>query len=87
VTYRGRPYTGDPSTYIDQYGGSGKNASFIENGQLMDWHRMNQYQLAAYNAWLQDPAVVNANAAAVRSAELGQVSSAYARGYASGGAG
>lgn len=85
VTYQGQPYTGDPSTYIAQYSGPGKDANFIENGQLMEPGRMNQYQLAAYNAWLQDPAVVNANAAAVRQAELGQVSSGYARGFAGGG--
>lgn len=85
VTYQGQTYTGDPSAYIAQYSGPGKDASFIENGQLMEPGTMNQYQLAAYNAWLQDPAVVNANAAAARQAELGMVSSAYARGFAGGG--
>jgi hypothetical protein len=85
VQYLGHTYTGDPATYISQYGGPGKDANFISGGQIIDPAKMNSYQQAAYNVWLQDPAVVNANAAEARNTELGKVSSAYARSFAGSG--
>ncbi|HEY2552464.1 MAG TPA: hypothetical protein VGI64_17995 [Streptosporangiaceae bacterium] len=73
---------GDPSSYIKRYGGH--KADFLVTdgplaGQLKNPLSMHPLQLAAYNAWLQDPAVVNANAAKARETELGMLSSFYAR--------
>ena len=83
VAYNGTTYTGDPGRYEQQYGGQ-----FVDpNGQLMPLEEIQKdpKALAAYNAWLQDPAVVNANAAAFRSTDLGKLSSGYARSFASAG--
>jgi hypothetical protein len=51
---------GDPEAIIAEYGGA--KASFLEdNGILPLWKiQENNYKLAAYNAWLQTPAVANA---------------------------
>ncbi len=77
--YMNQTYTGDPSTYISQFGGPGKNANFIQNGQIMDPAQMNPYQLAAYNEWLQDPAVVSANRGLFLTQGFGGLLSQYAR--------
>jgi hypothetical protein len=42
---------------------------------------MNRYQLAAYNAWLQDPAIVSANREEFITKGIGGLLSQYARGY------
>jgi hypothetical protein len=55
VYYNGVPYTGNPQQYEQQYGGN-----FLKSdGTVMDTSQMNAKQLAAFNAWLQDPAISN----------------------------
>ncbi len=55
VYYNGAPYTGNPQQYEQQYGGNFLNS----DGTVMDTSQMNAKQLAAFNAWLQDPAISN----------------------------
>jgi len=59
----------------------------MDNGQLKPLEEIQKdpKALAAYNAWLQDPAIVNANGSAFRTNELGKLSSGYARSFAGGG--
>jgi len=82
VQYMGRPYNGDPTAYERQYGGY-----FIKDGKIQDPETIaeNPQALAAYNAWLQDPAIVNANEARFRDTSLGELMSQYANGYGGGG--
>jgi len=82
IQYLGQTYTGDPAAYEKQYGGY-----FIKNGQIEDPGTIaeNPQALAAYNAWLQDPAIVNANEARFRSQSLGELMSQYANSYGGGG--
>jgi hypothetical protein len=77
--YLNQSYNGDPATYISQFSNLGKNANFIQNGQIMNPAQMNPYQLAAFNEWLQDPAVVSANREEFISQGLGGLLSQYAR--------
>ena len=75
----GQTYTGDPTAYEKQFGGN-----FIgSNGQIEDPPTIaeNPKALAAYNAWLQDPAIVNANEAEFGDTQLGKLMSQYANGY------
>ena len=78
----GRTYTGDPTAYERQYGGY-----FIKDGKIPDPAAIaeNPQALAAYNAWLQDPAIVNANEARFRDTSLGELMSQYANSYGGGG--
>jgi hypothetical protein len=55
VYYNGVPYTGNPQQYEQQYGGNFLNS----DGTVMNQSQMNAKQLAAFNAWLQDPAISN----------------------------
>lgn len=82
TTYMKQPYDGNPASYITEFSGPGKNANFIQNGQIIDPSTMNASQLAAYNAWLQDPAIVSANREEFISKGLGQLLDQYAQGYA-----
>lgn len=60
VTFNGKTTNGDPQYYISQYGGS--QANFVDSsGHVMDPAQMNTHQLAAYNAWLQDPAIAESH--------------------------
>jgi hypothetical protein len=79
VTYLGQAYTGDPTAYEKQYGGYFTDSS----GQIMDPAQIaqNPEALAAYNAWLKDPAIVNANEAAFSQTQIGKLMSQYATGY------
>ncbi len=79
TTYMNQSYNGDPATYISQFSNLGKNANFIQNGQIMNPAQMNPYQLAAFNEWLQDPAIVSANREEFISQGLGGLLSQYAR--------
>jgi hypothetical protein len=82
VQYMGRTYTGDPTAYERQYGGY-----FIKDGKIPDPAAIaeNPQALAAYNAWLQDPAIVNANEGRFRDTSLGELMSQYANSYGGGG--
>ncbi len=82
VQYLGQTYTGDPTAYEKQYGGY-----FIKNRQIEDPGTIaeNPKALAAYNAWLQDPAIVNANEGRFRSQGFGELISQYANSYGGGG--
>jgi hypothetical protein len=82
VQYMGQTYTGDPAAYERQYGGY-----FIKDGKIPDPAAIaeNPQALAAYNAWLQDPAIVNANEARFRDTSLGELMSQYANSYGGGG--
>jgi hypothetical protein len=53
--YNGLPYNGDPLPYEEQYGGYFMNS----NGTLKSLSEIQSdpQKLAAYNAWLQDPAI------------------------------
>jgi hypothetical protein len=56
VTFNHKKAIGDPTYYIMEYGGN--MANFINSdGTLMYPNQMNQWQLAAYNAWLQSGAL------------------------------
>ncbi|HEY2552465.1 MAG TPA: hypothetical protein VGI64_18000 [Streptosporangiaceae bacterium] len=61
VEFDGHQSNGDPNTYINEFGGSTGpgNANFFDSqGQhIKDPSDMSPHQLAAYNAWLQDPAI------------------------------
>ena len=57
VQYNGVTYTGDPLPYERQYGGSFMNSD--GSVKSLDDIGKNPGALAAYNAWLQDPAVSN----------------------------
>jgi len=84
VQYMGQSYTGDPTAYEKQYGGY-----FIKDGKIEDPGTIaeNPQALAAYNAWLQDPAVVNANEGRFRDTSLGELISQYANSYSGGSGG
>jgi hypothetical protein len=84
VQYMGQTYTGDPTAYEKQFGGY-----FIKNGKIEDPGTIaeNPQALAAYNAWLQDPAIVNANEGRFRDTTLGELISQYANSYSGGGGG
>ena len=84
VQYLGQSYTGDPTAYEKQFGGY-----FIKDGKIEDPGTIaeNPQALAAYNAWLQDPAIVNANEARFRSQGFGELMSQYANSYGGGGGG
>jgi hypothetical protein len=55
VEYNGVKWTGDPAPYEQQYGGSFLNAD--GSMKTTDEIQQDPKALAAYNAWLQDPAV------------------------------
>jgi len=73
VYYNGVQYTADPHQYEQQYGGTFLNA----DGTVMDTSNMNDKQLAAYNAWLQDPAISSAIATTFSSQSQGALNSYY----------
>jgi hypothetical protein len=83
VTYLGQPYTGDPTYYQKKFGGTFINGQ----GQVesMQQIQSNPKALAAYNAWLQDPAIVNANESKFSSTGIGELLSQYANSYSGGG--
>jgi hypothetical protein len=81
VWYNGVQYTADPHQYEQQYGGTFLNA----NGTVMDQSRMSPKALAAYNAWLQDPAISSVVAAKVSVNSQGSVNSYYGAQLGSGG--
>lgn len=85
TTYMGQSYNGDPTTYISRYSIPGHDANFIKGGQIIDPAQMNAYQLAAYNAWLQDPAIVSANREQFFIEGYGGLLSQYSRSYSGGG--
>ena len=60
------------SQYEQQYGGNFLNS----DGTVMDASQMSAKQLAAYNAWLQDPAISNVVASELRGAVPGVVRTA-----------
>jgi hypothetical protein len=75
VYYNGVQYTADPHQYEQQYGGT-----FLKSdGTVMDPSDMNAKQLAAYNAWLQDPAISSAIATTFSSQSEGALNSYYAK--------
>ncbi|HEY2443381.1 MAG TPA: hypothetical protein VGI31_09630 [Streptosporangiaceae bacterium] len=79
VHYLGQTYTGDPTYYEKKF-----NGYFInKDGQVDDPATIaqNPAALAAYNAWLQDPAIVNANEAKFGDTQLGKLMSQYANSY------
>jgi hypothetical protein len=82
VTYMGKPYDGNVHTYEQEYGGT-----FFDDqtGQLLSLSKIqaNTKALEAYNAWLQDPAIVAANGQAFATTSAGQTWSGYARGFGS----
>ena len=73
VWYNGVQYTADPSQYEKQYGGTFLNS----DGTVMDTSQMSPKALAAYNAWLQDPAVSNVIAQRFSAISQGSVNSNY----------
>jgi hypothetical protein len=73
VYYNGVQYTADPHQYEQQYGGTFLNS----DGTVMDSSKMNDKQLAAYNAWLQDPAISSAIATTFSSQSQGSLNSYY----------
>jgi hypothetical protein len=81
VWYDGVQYTADPHQYEQQYGGTFLNA----NGTVMDQSQMSPKALAAYNAWLQDPAISSVVAAKVSVNSQGSVNSYYGAQLGSGG--
>lgn len=84
--YNGVQYTGDPLTYEQQYGGN-----FVESDgrtiKPLDEIQQDPKALAAYNAWLQDPAIVKAIAAGNSAEGQGAVNSLYGSQMSSGGGG
>lgn len=78
---------GHPVQYYEQqYGGTFVDPSTHQLLPL-DQIQHNPQALAAYNAWLQDPAVSYANAGEFSTKAQGQVWGAYARGFPAGGSG
>jgi len=71
VWYNGVQYTADPSQYEKQYGGTFLNS----DGTVMDTSQMSPKALAAYNAWLQDPAISNVIAGRFSAISQGSVNS------------
>jgi len=83
VHYNGQPYTGDPKQYEQEYGGT-----FLEaNGTIKPTDQMNAQALAAYNAWLQDPAIVKTVAGAFSTETQGADNSLYSALMNGGGSG
>jgi hypothetical protein len=83
VSYMGQTWTGDPNYYENKYGGTFINKS----GQVEDPSQIanNPKALAAYNAWLQDPAIVYHNESSFSTRGLGELLSQYARSNSGGG--
>ena len=73
VWYNGVQYTADPTQYQKQYGGTFLNS----DGTVMDQSQMSPKALAAYNAWLQDPAISNVIAQRFSAISQGSVNSNY----------
>jgi hypothetical protein len=73
VWYNGVQYTADPHQYEQQYGGNFLNA----NGTVMDQSQMSPKAQAAYNAWLQDPAISSVIAQRFSAISQGSVNSYY----------
>jgi hypothetical protein len=73
VWYNGVQYTADPHQYEQQYGGNFLNS----DGTVMDSSQMGPKALAAYNAWLQDPAISSAVAANFSATSQGSLNSYY----------
>jgi hypothetical protein len=73
VWYNGVQYTADPHQYEQQYGGNFLSA----DGTVMDPSQMNPKALAAYNAWLQDPAISSAVATTFSVNSQGSLNSYY----------
>jgi hypothetical protein len=73
VWYNGVQYTADPHQYEQQYGGTFLNS----NGTVMDASQMSPKALAAYNAWLQDPAISSVIAQRFSAISQGSVNSFY----------
>jgi len=71
VWYNGVQYTADPHQYEQQYGGTFLNS----DGTVMDPSQMSPKALTAYNAWLQDPAIVNVIAQRYSDISQGSVNS------------
>ena len=85
VWYNGVQYTADPQQYEHQYGGTFTNA----DGTVMDLPdiQRNPKALAAYNAWLQDPAISNVVAGSFQAESQGSFNSFYAHQMAGAGGG
>ncbi len=83
VYYNGVPYTGNPQQYEQQYGGNFLNS----DGTVMDTSQMNAKQLAAFNAWLQDPAISNVVARKFAAESQGSFGSYYSSQLSGGGGG
>jgi hypothetical protein len=73
VWYNGVQYTADPHQYEQQYGGTFLNAE----GTVMDQSQMSPKAQAAYNAWLQDPAISSVIAQRFSAVSQGSVNSYY----------
>jgi hypothetical protein len=73
VWYNGVQYTADPHQYEQQYGGNFLNS----DGTVMDSSQLGPKALAAYNAWLQDPAISSAVAANFSATSQGSLNSYY----------
>ena len=73
VWYNGVQYTANPTQYEKQYGGTFLNS----DGTVMDQSQMSPKALAAYNAWLQDPAISNVIAQRFSAISQGSVNSNY----------
>jgi hypothetical protein len=83
VYYNGVPHTGNPQQYEQQYGGNFLNS----DGTVMDTSQMNAKQLAAFNAWLQDPAISNVVARKFAAESQGSFGSYYSSQLGGGGGG
>ena len=84
--YNGVQYNGDPLSYEQQYGGNFLESDGKTIKPLGDIQQ-DPKALAAYNAWLQDPAVVKAIAAGNSAEGQGAVNSLYGSQMGSGGDG
>ena len=73
VWYNGVQYTADPHQYEQQYGGNFLNG----DGTVMDQSQMSPKAQAAYNAWLQDPAISSVIAQRFSAISQGSVNSYY----------
>ena len=81
VYYNGVQYTADPHQYEQQYGGN----FLSSDGTVMDPSQMSAKQLAAYNAWLQDPAISSAVATNFAAQSQGSFNSYYSSQLGGGG--
>jgi hypothetical protein len=83
VYYNGVQYNGDPLPYEQQYGGSFLDSSGTV--KPIDDIAKDPKALAAYNAWLKDPAISNAIGPQFSSQSQGSLNGQYANSFGGGG--